>query len=455
MSLTDRFLENLQHSRLIPAGSRVLVAVSGGADSVALLELLRRVAPRLELSLTVAHFDHALRHDSAADARFVERHCHAAGLPLVSARRDVAALAEQRGGNLEEVARDERRAFLLDAAEREGCALVALGHHADDQAETFLLRLLRGSGPTGLAGMRLRNGMVVRPLLALRRAELEAFLRDEGIAWREDASNRDPRFTRNRIRHQLLPQLLEYNPQVAAQLAALSSRFARDEEFWAELVGQALSDCRVADDGGLELDSVKLSGLAPALRTRVVRAALELVRGSLRGVTAAHVDAIEGLLDGPSPQAELDLPGAWIARRYERLLIAGSRPAPVGPIVMLLPGPGRYPLPRGELCLTLEPAAQGESATAVEFEAATVPFPLQLRSRQPGDRMRPSGMTGSRKLQDLFVDLKLTREQRDAALLLLCGDELLWVVGLRRAEGHRAVAEGGVLRVVFSDACGS
>jgi tRNA(Ile)-lysidine synthase len=189
--------------------------------------------------------------------------------------------------------------------------------------------------------------------------------------------------------------------------------------------------------------------LPPALGGRVIRAALQQVRGNLRNISATHVADVLKLISVDSPQGELSLPGVWVARRYEKLLFRKRKPESVEQIEIEIAGPGSYPLPDGRLLrVSLEKRALGERAGTVEFAATCLPFPLQLRHCQPGDRFRPSAMFGSKKLQDFFVDLKLTKEERQKVLLLLKDDEVVWVVGLRRAEGRLPKAGASVLKIV-------
>lgn len=434
--LVARFQSSLVASGLIPSGSRVLVAVSGGADSLALLLLLRAVAGPLQLHLNAAHLDHGLRPESRDDALFVQQFCAERSIPLTLERRDVGGLARRQKGNLEEVARQERRDFLAASAQQLHCSRIALGHHRDDQAETVLLRLLRGAGPTGLAGMHAPSQPFVRPLLGFDRTELHAFLTEQRITWREDASNRDLKLTRNRVRHELLPMLQSFNPQIVSRLDDLSRLLADDEAYWDELLEKLLAEHLSQEKDGVSLPRELLLDAPPALAGRLIRAALASVRGDLRRIERQHVAQVLALLRSDRPQAELDLPAGWVARRYDRLLFAAGAPELDVAEPLLIKSPGTYPLPDGRCLRVSLVNSVGETALRVEYAADQVDFPLQVRTFVPGDRLRPVGMNGRKKLQDLFVDLKLTREQRVVQPLVLCGDTILWVVGLRRCQNY-------------------
>lgn len=450
MIMQERFYRILRETGCIPIGSRLLVALSGGADSVALLSLLRGCSRELELQIEAAHLDHSLRSTSCDDADFVVRLCLDLEIPLTSSRCDVAAAAREKRGNLEEVARDLRRSFLLETAKARNCELIVLGHHADDQAETFVMRLLRGAGPGGLAGMRLADGMLVRPLLSFRKQEILDYLSMQGLGWREDGSNQDLGYTRNSIRHRLLPELESYNPQIVPQLSGLCERLRQDEVFLYSLVQQELARCLQRVEDEWQVDCASLTELPPALAGRVVRAVLQEVRGDLRGLNAKHVAAVIGLVTGGPVQGEIMLPEVWVARRYEICRFRKLPPELPEPGVLTLSCAGDYSLPDGRILrVTLEKRSQGSSAQTAEFCADSVNLPLLVRSVQPGDRLRPSGMVGTKKLQDLFVDLKLTREERQSTPLIARGEEVLWVVGLRRCAGYQPEAGRPVLRLTI------
>ncbi|MDT8440758.1 MAG: tRNA lysidine(34) synthetase TilS [Desulfuromonadales bacterium] len=443
--LDRRFLVLLQHGPLQRLRGRVLVAVSGGVDSVALLHLLLRASRHVELELTVAHLDHGLRVESGADADFVRDLAGCLGLPVHIERIDVASRLTPGAGGPEEVARHIRRRFLGQTAGAHDCRWIALGHQQDDQAETFLLRLLRGAGTSGLAAMRRVDPPYVRPLLDLTRTELVDYLRDQGFDWCEDASNRSPDFTRNRLRHQLLPQLREYNPQIVANLASLSGRFADEEEFWRQWVEGELADAiEPHRDGGLLLPVETVVRQPAAVGARLVREVLRRVRGDLLRIAARHLEAVRALCLTDRPQGELFLPQVWVGRRYRSLWFRQAPPPRIDWAPLPIDGPGRYPLPDGrELLVTMAERPGGESGNTVEFAAGHISLPLTIEVFRPGLVMQPQGMAGRRKLQDLYVDLKLTREERLRQPLVLQDDRVLWLVGRRRCAGLVATAAAG------------
>ena len=440
----------VKQARVEP-GDRVLVALSGGADSVVLLHLLLQAAKVLGIEVRAAHLDHGMRTESAGDVCFVQDFCHQHKVPLTVDRRDIPELALIRKQGLEEAARDERRAFLQETARQFSCHHIALGHHRDDQAETFLHRLLRGSGVSGLAGMRLRSESFIRPLLPFSRTQILQYLAEHRLPHVEDLSNADTIFTRNRLRHDLLPHLRKFNPRIDEHLARLSQRIALEEEYWDLQVAMHLeSICEEHGDGlWLSLDGLQI--LHPALRARVLRGALERLRGDLRGLGSQHLGDIEELLNSPRPEAELHLPRAWVARRYQKLWLRSEAPPVTEGFAVAVPGPGVYDLPGGSrLLVSLEDGCAGEDAWTVEFDAASVAFPLLVRSFAPGDKFYPSGAPGHRKLKDFFIDIKLERELR-RSLPLVVADEILWLPGLRRCHGRRPQKAGGqVLRLAVS-----
>lgn len=313
--------------RLIPRGDSLLVAVSGGADSVALLYLLARLAPSRRWTLTVAHLDHALRRGSPADRRFVELLAASLGLPCRTDRRSVADL-RRRDESPEEAARRVRRHFLLETAARAECRAVVLGHTLDDQAETILLRLARGAGPSAAAGMRASGpGPFVRPLLGISREELRAFLRRRGIRFREDPSNRSERFDRNRLRRRVLPVLRDViNPRAAEHLAAFGARLREDSEHLDRLGAAALKRVTSGEAAGsLRLEARRLAALPAPIGKRVARLALERCGSDPRRVTSRHVDALLSLASGPGGKI-VALGGGLHARRRGREVVLEASP---------------------------------------------------------------------------------------------------------------------------------
>jgi tRNA(Ile)-lysidine synthase len=305
----------LRATGMPPRSATLVVGLSGGADSVALLDALASLRRRRGFRVVAAHLDHRLRAESADDAAFCAELCRALDVPLRVGRADVRARAAREPGGLEQAARRERYAFLRKVGAEEAAVAVAVAHTRDDQAETLLLRLLRGAGATGLAGMRPRSGDLVRPLLDVPRSEVLAHLRERGLAWRDDPSNADLAHRRNRVRHELIPYLEErFNPGIRAALARTASILA-DEA--ARLRGEAeavLDASAREEDGALLLRRSALAAAPPSVARAAIRQALERA-GGLARVGAVHVEGILRLARAQAPSGRrLPLPGGREAR---------------------------------------------------------------------------------------------------------------------------------------------
>jgi len=424
-----------------------VVGLSGGADSSALLDLLTKF-PDYNLHLVAAHLNHTLRGaESDADEEFCRGLASRYAIPFESRRVDVARMASELRLNLEDAGRRARIEFLDEVRRKYGAAAVILAHHADDQAETVLMRLLRGSGTTGLSGMAYRNSRgYLRPLLEISRSEIERYLRAGGLGWREDASNSDTAYLRNRIRHGLLPLLEEYNPAIRSCLAATASILGDDEALLGELAEQAFAgSCRM-EEGNVLCSVGKLRTLNPALRRRVLRHACLQLSGNLAGVGLRHIDALRDLIDSGRPNSRLALPqGIAAVREYDRLLLTRtdmnvlrlrSATVPDAGFELLITGPGCHQLPGGGFLAVDETggsSAPADSGTArIDFDR--FPFPWLVRTFRPGDRIAPFGMSGRKKVKDVFIDRKIPLSERKRLPLLFCGDELLWVAGVCVSE---------------------
>jgi tRNA(Ile)-lysidine synthase len=440
-------------SALLTPGEPLLVGVSGGADSVALLHSLIQLGSKDSgqgWRLHVCHLNHQLRGaDSDADAEFVRQLAQRHGLPFTIEKRDVATLAADRKLSLEDAARRARHKFLAAVAEQTGIKTLALAHTADDQVETFLLKLLRGAGATGLSGMELERqlgGMrVIRPLLGVRRNEILDYLATEKVSWREDASNADPRFTRNRIRHVLLPLLeREFNPAVRETLLRTVEILRDEDSYLTHHVSNAVYSPACSGD---EIDIEALAGWPPAVQRRVVR----LWLGSETEFGFEHIEAVRELAVSDSPSAEVHLPEDLIVyREYDELKkvrreelepVRGKWPLAIsgetvirelGVKFICHPEPieGSRSLPKEILR-----SAQNDKKSEESLDLGSLGDSPFIRTWQEGDRFQPLGMSGEKKLQDFFVDEKVPRRVRGRTPLLCAADgRISWVVGVRIAD---------------------
>jgi tRNA(Ile)-lysidine synthase len=447
----------------------VLVALSGGPDSVALFHLLRELDADGELALIgAAHFNHQLRDSADGDEAFCRDLAAHAGYDLVADRGDVRATAARDRRSLEDAARTARHAFLERARRQTGADVIALGHTKDDQAETFLLRLIRGAGARGLASMHPKNGALIRPLIDCRRAELQTYLGRRGAAWMRDETNDDVSIPRNRLRAELLP-LLErrFNPSVVEALAD-AAEIARGD--WTWLVDEASRwTARAVRHAGhrVTLDCAVLADAPEAVARVVVRDAL-LVAGDGRPVPFEAVERARELMQG-NERGAFHLPGQIVERIGSHVVLTGrprsatGRPRRVERSLFHYPLsiPGEVRLPESGLIVSAEPAGQtadanpGNSGLTAAVRLDQCRGALAVRNRRPGDRFRPEGVGGGKKLQDFFVDRKIAGEERDRIPIVVdAADRIVWVAGHAISEEFRVTDSAQAVLILRLKAVG-
>ena len=467
----DRAVKSAIVESGLTGGKRLVVAVSGGPDSLALLLALSRLRDELDLELHGAHLDHGLRAEAAeADARFVAATFRELAIDLTSERADVQSYRRSRRLSLEEAAREVRYAFLGRVAAEVDADAVALGHTSDDQAATVLMHVIRGTGLTGLRGMEPsvrrtlgdREVLLMRPLLGVSRTDTMEYCRALDAEPREDESNQSLEMARNRIRLELLPLLEEHNPAVRDALVRLSRSAAHDVAYLDSQVESVWHETAREEPGHVALGTDAFRALSPALQAHLLRRAVALVKGDLNEIEQVHVEGMVRLMGGPAGRS-LDLPGRLrFAVGYGEATIApaDSDLCPLPP----LEGESRLQVPGETLihgwritanivqrspkeAVDTRPRQHGDSrpdtpdGLGVYLSNKLLGGELHARPRKRGDRFQPLGMAGPKKLQDFMVDSKIPRPWRDRVPLVCSPDGIAWVVGWRVADWAK-VKEG-------------
>lgn len=434
-------------------GDHVLVAVSGGADSTALLHLLYSLRAELDIRLAVAHLNHGLRGPASDnDARFVK--ILAAEMALPYHYKEIRLEPSSRG-SLEEQGRQARYAFFQKVMAQHNCTKIALAHHMDDNAEAVLMHLLRGSGIRGLAGIPpVRDGKIIRPLIDSSRAEIMSFLERHNIPHVEDASNQDLRFERNRIRHHLLPLLRDrYNTNVVATLHRTAGLCWQEEQWLQHHLGPLLGKTvSVSDQGVMTIDVQRLAAQPMAVQRRLVREGLRQWHGDLKRIRINHIDKTIDLVKPQAVGKRLCLPHQiGVTRTPNELCFAyrtgrgfSSPRATINyyyeiafpteqAIVVEIPETGhRFRFSYVPFCL--RETQKAASTDTIYLDRNQLTFPLTLRNFRPGDRILLSGIQGHQKIKKMFNTLKIPAAQRHSVPLLLSGGCIVWVVGIRRSS---------------------
>lgn len=441
----DRVLTTIQKHRMLSKHDRVLVAVSGGPDSVALLHFLKHISSMYDLSLHVFHLNHLIRGNKAdEDAKFVEALAQSFGVPVTLMRFDVPGLAKREKLSIEEAARKVRYELMDEVAAEIGAQRVALGHHADDQVETFLMRLIRGSGLEGLKSMLPVRGHFIRPFIDVTKEDILTYIEENQLSYRIDASNEDVSLLRNRIRHELVPLLTDYNPQLKGSLLKTIEIVREDQAHLDELTNGIFNVLADTGEGIVRMPIQGLIAQPVAIQRRLARRCIRWVKSNLRGIEFKHVQAILDGLENVPVRIELELPDNVIVfTEYERLVFGKKQrfePVQVEPTKLVIPGTSRVATLGVEIdaeYIGPEGLVFEKNGTVAHLDAAKVGDELRVRNRRPGDSFKPFGMLGEKKLQDFFVDQKVPRRERDKVPIITHDSDIVWVAGFRIDERFR------------------
>lgn len=444
--MREKVRKTIAQFHMFPRGAKLIVGLSGGADSVALLHLLHSWQKEENWQITAVHIHHGLRGKEAdEDARFAEDFCVSLGIPCVVKRYDVAKEAKLRGLGEEETGRILRYAAFREAAGREG--RIAVAHHRKDQAETVLMRLCRGTGLTGLTGMSPVRGDICRPLLFCDREEVEQYCRENHLFWREDATNQQEKYTRNKLRLRILPLLEEINPKAVAHIAETASLLAEEEDFLEQQAEAYFAQGKLPSaPEEIHLSREKLHALHPAMRRRVLRKAMANFLQT--DVSQAQITALEDLLQKESGKSR-DFPqGIRAENRYEALVLFRKREQQAEGFCCELPVDEEVLIPEAGIAVCAsfhekKVEISAETCTNV-FDYDKIKYTLFCRTRKVGDFIPLQN--GRKKIKDLFIDEKIPRDWREAYPLITMGEEVLWVPGLR-ASAAAGVDEQTVRRI--------
>lgn len=439
--LRDRVRETIKNHSMLKGGETLLIGLSGGPDSVCLLYMLHSLKEEYRLTLNALYVNHNLRPDETpAEIKFCGDLCGRLGVHFIVKTADVISYAAVKGMSKQEAARELRYKAFDEAAYESKAERIALGHNADDQAETFFMRLLRGAGPKGLSGIPPVRGNIIRPLLEVERDVIDTLFEEEKIPFVVDSSNLRSDYFRNKLRHGLMPLLKEFAPNLTGSLTKTMSILQEEERYFTIVVTKTLMKLISRKTAGrIELFLSPMESLDKVILRRVLRRAIEETKG-LRGISFVHIEDIINLIKEGRSGDRLYLPkGIRVIRDYSLLAITSEAPVKIStydiqpPAECVIRGSGlviKASFEKGP-----ENAAEGKSS--VILDAGLVQFPLRVRPRQEGDFFFPSGFGKRKKLQDFFVDEKIARDERDRVPIVASGDDVVWIAGYRADERFR------------------
>lgn len=440
-NLKDEVAAVIRRHSMLKGGEKVLVGLSGGPDSVCLLYLLNKLRDEFSLTLHAVYVNHNLRPDETPrEIEFCKDLCRSFGIDLFVKSIDVKAYIKAHGLNKQEAARELRYRVFDETAFEAGADRVALAHNADDQAETLLMRLLRGSGPTGLSGIPVKRGKIIRPLIGIERVAVEKLLDSENIPFVVDSSNLRTDYFRNKVRNHLMPVLKQFNPNLNSTLLNTISILRDEESYFDIIVTKTLMKLiSRKTEKRIELFLAPMEVMETVILRRVLRRAIAETRG-LRGLGFAHMENIIDLVKKGRSGGRLYIPkGVRVIKGYSLLVITSEKPVRISDYE--LQPPGRLVIREAGMVIdaSFEEKAEepGDGRSSILLDGGMMNFPLKVRHRMPGDFFYPMGFGKRKKLQDFFVDEKAPRDERDGIPLILSGDDIIWIAGYRADERYK------------------
>lgn len=428
-----RVKKTLKKYKMLIQSEKVILGVSGGADSIAMLYALNELID-YGLELIVAHLNHGIRGDEAkGDAEFVKETAKSLRLTFVYGEVDTLSFKEKSQLSLEDAARTLRYKFFNQVMNKHYATKIATAHTLDDQAETVLMRLLRGSGSRGLSGIPPVSNSIVRPLIDTSRSEIEEYLRSKGVEWVEDSTNESPEFLRNRIRQDLLVELESYNPQIKETLSRTAEILRSEEEFIRREALKHFDDIFNPNKSKLIGDLKHYRSVEKPLRFSLLRLTIEKLNSGLKNISSIHIISADDFLLSETASGEVELPqGTVIVKGYDTFLVTRKSELELE-FSYSIQSPGKWSFPEFSVSIeyikTDELDENDESVAYLDPE--TVSFPIEVRNFKPGDRFSPLGMTTSKKLQDYFTDIKLPKFLRSKVPIFISKDEIMWLGGIR------------------------
>jgi len=454
--MLDKVRNTIKTFGMLNSGDTVVIGVSGGVDSVVLLYMLVKLSEEYKLSVIAAHLNHGLRgKESDRDEAFVKKLAKKLGVKFTGKRTDINSLLK-KGDSLQDIAREVRYAFFEEVANRYTADKIATGHNLDDQAETMIIRFLRGAGLNGLSGILPKRGKYIRPLLDVSRKEIEEYADKNKLNFVKDSSNKSTKYLRNHIRLKLMPVLEHYNPRLKNDMARLAHIIAKDEEYLEDKAKDSYKNCvKERGTSALSFYLKKLIGLHDAIKARIFFIAVEKLLGSSKGFYSYHVQDFLKSLTNNAPNVSINLPhNLTLYKEYDVVSIEQSQKSGVRSQeketgisfekLLKVNGKTKVVADNGFEIVIFKSQISNlksqisypypPSPDSAYFDYDKLKMPLIVRNFRPGDRMVPFGMRGHKKVKELFQEKKIERRRRGLMPIIVSGDEIIWVAGLRQAE---------------------